>query len=69
MGGETPAGEATLRLRLPAVADVTVVRDGAPWHQARAPALDVPIRARGVYRVEARIAGRLWLLSNPVHLR
>jgi len=69
MGGETPAGEATLRVRLPAVADVTVVRDGAPCHQARAAALDVPIRARGVYRVEARIAGRLWLLSNPVHLR
>src|SRR5262249_23632459 len=31
MGGEAPAGEATLCLRLPAVADVTVVRDGAPW--------------------------------------
>jgi len=24
---------------------------------------------RGVHRVEARIGGRLWLLSNPVHLR
>jgi hypothetical protein len=69
MGGEAPAGEATLRVRLPAVADVTVVRDGEPWHQTHAAALDVPIRARGVYRVEARIAGRLWLLSNPVHLR
>jgi hypothetical protein len=69
MGGEAPAGDALLRLRLPAEAEVTVVRDGEPWHQAHAAALDVPIRARGVYRVEARIGGRLWLLSNPVHLR
>jgi hypothetical protein len=36
---------------------------------ARAAALDVEIEARGVYRIEARIDGRLWLLSNPVHLR
>jgi len=25
--------------------------------------------APGAYRVEARITGRLWLLSNPVYLR
>jgi PHP domain len=69
MGAEAPAGRAVLRARLPRTADVRVVRDGAPLHEVRAAALDLDIEARGVYRVEARIDGRLWLLSNPVHLR
>jgi hypothetical protein len=69
MGDEAPAGAATLRVRLPRAADLTVVRDGATFHQTTGAALDIEIDTRGVYRVEARIAGRLWLLSNPVHLR
>jgi PHP domain-containing protein len=69
MGAEAPAGACTLRARLPRTADLTVVRDGAPFHQTSAAALDLAIDAPGVYRVEARIAGRVWLLSNPVHLR
>jgi hypothetical protein len=35
----------------------------------RAPNLSCPDVERGVHRVEARIGGRHWLLSNPVHLR
>jgi hypothetical protein len=31
--------------------------------------MDLEIGARGVYRLETRIGGRVWLLSNPVHLR
>jgi PHP domain-containing protein len=69
MGAEAPAGRAVFRVRLPRTADVRVVRDGAPLYEARAAALDLDIEARGVYRVEARIDDRLWLLSNPVHLR
>ncbi|MGZ6695898.1 MAG: PHP domain-containing protein [Solirubrobacteraceae bacterium] len=69
MGGEGPAGAAALRLRLPRAADVVVVRDGAPLHRSRAAAIDLDVHAAGAYRVEARIDGRLWLLSNPVHLR
>jgi hypothetical protein len=69
MGGEAPAGRAVLHVRLPGVADIRVIRDGALLQQARAAALEVEIAAAGVYRVEARIDGRLWLLSNPVHLR
>jgi len=56
-------------VRLPRSADVVVVRDGAPVHRARAAALDLDVARAGVYRVEARIDGRLWLLSNPIHLR
>jgi hypothetical protein len=69
MGAEEAARRSVLRVRLPRAADVRVVRDGSPWRHARGSALDFDIAARGVYRVEARVDGRLWLLSNPVHLR
>jgi hypothetical protein len=69
MGAEAPAGRAVLRVRLPRAADVRVLRGGAPVHEAHVAALNLDIEARGAYRVEARIEGRLWLLSNPVHLR
>ena len=68
MGAEAPAGPAVLRVRLPTAADVTVRRDGVPVREAHTAALDLDV-ARGVHRVEARVGGRLWLLSNPVHLR
>jgi hypothetical protein len=69
MGGECRAQPATLSLRLPRAADIQVLRDGSPWHAAHAARVDLDIEAPGAYRVEARIGGRLWLLSNPVHLR
>ena len=69
MGAEGPAGTAVLRVRLPYEADVRVLRDGSRIHDAQGRDLDVPIEAPGAYRVEARLGGRLWLLSNPVHLR
>jgi hypothetical protein len=68
MGAEAPAGPAVLRLRLPTAAEVTVHRDGVPAWRGHTAALDLDVE-RGVHRVEARIGGRLWLLSNPVHLR
>jgi hypothetical protein len=69
MGGEAPRGPAALRVRLPRAAELVVLCNGAKIHAARGAALDVRIERRGVYRVEARIEGRLWLISNPVHLR
>ena len=69
MGAEAPAGSSVLRLQLPREAEVTVRRDGLPIHSVRTARLDLDIEAAGAYRIEARIGGRLWLLSNPVHLR
>ena len=69
MGAEGVAAPSTLRLRLPHEADVHFLRDGEPFHEAHGRNHDVRIEAPGGYRVEARIDGRLWLLSNPVHLR
>jgi hypothetical protein len=68
MGGEC-GGAAVLRLRLPRAAKVRVVRDGSPWHAVHDSRLDLDVTAPGVYRVEARIGDRLWLLSNPIHAR
>jgi hypothetical protein len=69
MGAECRAAPVILGLRLPRAADITVRRDGAGWHAAHGARLDLDVEAAGVYRVEARIAGRLWLLSNPIHVR
>jgi hypothetical protein len=68
MGGGARAGPAVLRLRLSRAADVCVLAGGAVIHRARDDRLDLDIEHPGAYRVEARIAERLWLLSNPVHL-
>jgi hypothetical protein len=69
MGAQAPAARSVLRLRLPRKAEIRVIRDGAPILEAHAAALDVDVHEAGRYRVEARINGRVWLLSNPVYLR
>ncbi len=69
MGAEAPAGRFVLRVRLPREADIRVVRDGAPVHEARGAVLDLDVGEPGVYRVEGRLKERVWLLSNPVYLR
>jgi len=69
MGAEAPAWRVVLRVCLPRPAHIRVLRDGAPFREARAAALNLDIEARGVYRAEARIDGRLWLLSKPIHRR
>jgi hypothetical protein len=69
IGAEAPAAPSILRLRLPRAAEVTVSRDGAVIHTESSAELGVEIGEPGAYRVEARIDGRLWLLSNPIHLR
>jgi hypothetical protein len=52
MGGETPAGQATFRLRLPDRAEVKVFRDGHPIDETHTAQLDLTIAAPGAYRVE-----------------
>ena len=58
-----------LRVRLPQAARVTIVRDGMPVHEADGARVDLDIERPGAYRIEARIMRRVWLISNPVHLR
>jgi hypothetical protein len=69
MGDEGRAGPGVLSVRLPQEAHVTVVRDGTPMHEANGARVDLHIEHPGAYRIEARIRRRVWLISNPVHLR
>ena len=59
-----------LRVRAPRPADLRLLRDGAEVASAaHAAELDHQPAGPGVYRVEARIGGRLWIISNAVYLR
>jgi hypothetical protein len=73
MGAESPAGEWTLRVRLPRPASMRLVRDGVTVAAADGASVDHEVSAPGVYRVEARLphAGRerTWIVSNPIYLR
>jgi hypothetical protein len=70
MGAEAPAGPGRLRLALPRAAHVRVLRDGTPIAaRGDVAELELAVAGPGAYRVEARVAGRAWLFSNPVYLR
>lgn len=69
IGGSTGPGPAVLRVRLPRPASLLVLHDGTSFAAADTAELDLDVAAPGAYRLEARIDTRLWLLSNPVHLR
>ena len=58
-----------LRARLPRRARVRIVRDGSVFHEVDADSLDLEVDSPGVYRLEADLRGRTWILSNPVYLR
>jgi hypothetical protein len=70
MGEELVGERPRLEVRLPRPAEVRLLRDGEVVESADdAAELDHEPVASGVYRVEARIGGRLWILSNAVYLR
>ena len=69
MGEERAAGERTLHARVPRPALLRLLRDGELVAETRGAALDVEVKPAGAYRVEARLGGRVWILSNPVYLR
>jgi hypothetical protein len=69
MGSEAPAGEWTLKARLPRPATLRLLTGGHEVSSADAAELDVTVREPGAYRVDARLGERAWILSNPVYLR
>lgn len=70
-GDETAfAGGARLVVTSPRSAELTVLRDGEVIERKpEARALALPLDRPGVYRVEARLAGRPWVFTNPIYLR
>jgi len=69
MGTETTE-RPLLRVRTPRPASLRLLRGGEVVAAAEdAAELDFEPDSPGAYRVEARLGGRLWILSNPVYLR
>ena len=69
MGEEIPAQPVQFCARLGRGADLVLLRDGRPVAAGRGATLIAGADAPGVYRLEARRRGRVWVLSNPIYLR
>lgn len=61
------ADDEGVHARVPRPAELVLLRDGAEVARTEGEALDHP-GARGAFRVEARLAGRTWIVSNHVRL-
>jgi len=58
--------EGVVRARLPRPAEIRLLRDGEEVARTDGAELDHAVAEPGSYRVEARLDGRVWILSNPV---
>ena len=59
----------TLTVRSPRRADLAVIRNGDLLEMRRdSDGFDLPLRQAGVYRVEAHLRRRAWVLTNPIYL-
>jgi len=57
-----------LRTRVPRPAELRLLRDGAEAARVDGAELDHAPDEPGSYRVEARLDGRVWILSNPLRV-
>ncbi|HEX6461089.1 MAG TPA: hypothetical protein VF032_19390, partial [Thermoleophilaceae bacterium] len=69
MGGEAQFASQTLVATLPRPAHLRLVRNGELIAERDGSEIEHEAAEPGVYRVEARLNGRTWILSNPVYLR
>jgi hypothetical protein len=69
MGAEARFSSQALHARLPRPAELRLLRNGAVVAAADAAELEHEAAQPGVYRVEARLGNRTWILSNPIYLR
>ncbi|MEX2194562.1 MAG: CehA/McbA family metallohydrolase [Thermoleophilaceae bacterium] len=69
MGGEAPSGKWGLEVSAPRPCSLRIVRDGEVLTQAEGARLSLDVTEPGVYRAEAHLDGRTWVISNPVYLR
>jgi hypothetical protein len=70
MGAEAPAGGHELVVRAPRAAALRLVADGETLAAADdATELRAAAPGPAVYRAEARLGGRTWILSNAIYLR
>jgi len=69
MGGEAMFAGQTLVASVPRPAELRLVRNGEELARVDGSDLSHEAAAPGVYRVEAHLGDRTWILSNPVYLR
>jgi hypothetical protein len=69
MGSEAAFASQTLHARAPRPAELLLVRDGVRLGSVHGAVLDHAASGPGVYRVEARLRNRTWIISNPIYLR
>jgi hypothetical protein len=70
MGAEAPFDGQTLTVVTPKPAKLRLIKDGTPIAERDAVAeLQRTATEPGVYRVEAHLGERTWILSNPIYLR
>jgi hypothetical protein len=69
MGAEAPFERQTLMASVPRPAQLRLVRNGRQIASVEGSSLEWQTDSPGVYRVEAHLAERTWILSNPVYLK
>ena len=62
-------GKTDLLIAVPQPANIRLIRNGHPIHNANGKTLRFPIDQSGVYRVEVYYKNRPWIFSNPIFLR
>ncbi len=63
------SGDMTLHIRSPRPADLAIVHSGSLLEFRRgSDGFDLPLRQPGVYRAEAHLGRRAWVLTNPIYL-
>src|SRR5215208_2964268 len=69
MGAQTPADSGVaLAAHVPRPAHLRLLRDGAVVAEAHGGELRAPAAEPGVHRIEAHLAGRAWIISNPIYV-
>jgi hypothetical protein len=69
MGAEAPFDGQILTATAPRPAELRLIRNGEQIASAEDSELHHQANEPGVYRVDARLGDRTWVLSNPVYLR
>jgi hypothetical protein len=69
MGAESQAGQRTFHVHAPRSARIHLLRDGAQIASQDGESLEHAAAEPGVYRVEAHLGDRPWVLSNPIYVR
>ncbi len=72
MGDEikfSPGGLTTLTASSPRSAQLRIICNGQVLEEREGAGIEIPLTKRGVYRLEASLAGKPWIFTNPIYVR